>query len=213
VLAPPRLAAAQATTAIPHALTTPDRVETRLGTLHFKDGAPSQATLDKVYDHLDFTHAFRAFVDTLQGVSMHAIRKSFHDVGIKDNEVVFWPQLLDAKTLMLTPNADTVYVMAFLDLTKGPIVLEVPPKVLGAIDDYWQRWVTDTGVPGPDRGEGGKYLVVPPGYEGELPEGGFNVARSRTNFVWWFARAFLENKNDPKPGAEANPEVHQDLSL
>jgi hypothetical protein len=110
---------------------------------------------------------------------------------------------LDAKTLMLTPNADTVYVMAFLDLTKGPMVLEVPPKLLGAIDDSWQRWVTDTGVPGADRGEGGKYLVVPPGSEGELPEGGFYVARARTTFVWWFARAFLENKNDPKPAAEA----------
>jgi hypothetical protein len=104
---------------------------------------------------------------------------------------------------MLTPNADTVYVMAFLDLSKGPMVLEVPPKVLGAIDDYWQRWVTDTSVPGPDRGEGGRYLIVTPGYEGELPEGGFYVARSRTNFVWWFARAFLENKSDPKPAAEA----------
>jgi len=92
--------------------------------------------------------------------------------------------------------------MAFLDLTKGPVVLEMPPKVLGAIDDYWQRWVTDTGVPGPDRGEGGKYLIVPPGYGGPLPEGGFYVARARTNFVWWFARAFLENKSDPKPAAD-----------
>jgi hypothetical protein len=111
--------------------------------------------------------------------------------------------LLDAKTLMLTANADTVYVMAILDLTKGPMVLEVPPKVLGAIDDHWSRWVTDTGAPGPDRGEGGKYLIVPPGYDGPLPEGGFYVARSRTNVVWWFGRMFLENKSDPKPAAEA----------
>ena len=83
VLASPRLATGQATTAIPHALTTPDKVESRIGTLEFKDGAPIKATLEKVYDHLDFTHAFRAFVDTLQGVSMHAIRKGFHAVGIK----------------------------------------------------------------------------------------------------------------------------------
>jgi hypothetical protein len=203
VLASPELARAQAAGAVPHSITTPDRVDSRLGPLEFKAGAPSKATLEKVYDHLDFTHAFRAFVDTLQGVSIHAIRKGFHAVGIKDNEVVYWPQLLDAKTLMLTPNADTVYVMAFLDLTKGPVVLEVGPRLLGAIDDYWQRWVTDTGVPGPDRGEGGKYLIVPPGYDGPLPDGGFYVARSRTNFVWWFARAFLESKNDPKPAAES----------
>src|SRR4029453_1407813 len=89
------------------------------------------------------------------------------------------------------------------DLSKGPIVLEIGPKILGAIDDHWSRWVTDTGVPGPDRGEGGKYLLVPPGYDGPLPEGGFFVARARTNFLWWFARGFLENKSDPKPAAEA----------
>jgi hypothetical protein len=108
---------------------------------------------------------------------------------------------MDAKSLFLTANADTVYSMGMLDLTKGPMVLEVPPKALGAIDDYWFRWVVDIGLPGSDRGEGGKYLILPPGYDGPLPDG-FNIARARTNFVIWFARSFLEN-NDPKPVAEA----------
>jgi hypothetical protein len=203
MLALPHMAAAQTAPAIPPALITPDKVESRLGTLEFKDGAPSKATLDKVYDNLDFTHAFRAFVDTLQGVSIHALRKGFVNAGVKDNEVIVFSELMDAKSLFLTANADTIYVMAFLDLAKGPMVLEVPPKVLGAIDDHWFRWVTDTGVPGPDRGEGGKYLVLPPGYEGPLPEGEFYVARARTNLLWWFGRMFLENKSDPKPAAEA----------
>jgi len=187
----------------PPSLITPDTVQTRIGTLEFKDGLPSQPTLEKVYEHLDFTHAFDAFVNTIQGVSIQAIRKGFHDFGAKDNEVVVWSDLLGAETLMLTANADTVYVMAFLDLTNGPMVLEVPPNILGAVDDHWQRWVTDTGLPGPDRGQGGKYVIVPPGYDGNLPEGGFYVAHARTNFVWWFGRMFLENKRDPKPAAEA----------
>ncbi len=187
----------------PPSLTTPSTVETRVGTLEFKDGTPSKETLERVYDHLDFTYAFRAFVDTLQGVSMQAIRQGFHDVGINDNEVVVWSDLLGAETLMLTANADTVYVMAFLDLTDGPVVLEIPPNLLGAIDDHWSRWVTDTGLPGPDRGQGGKYLIVPPDYDGVLPKDGFYVAHARTRFVWWFGRMFLENKRDPKPPAEA----------
>jgi hypothetical protein len=203
VLALPRLAIAQPAPAIPPSISTPDNVESRLGTLEFKDGAPSKATLDKVYDNLDFTHAFEAFVNTMQGVSIHALRKGFVNAGVKDNEVIVFSELMDAKSLFLTANADTVYVMAFLDLTHGPMVLEVPPKVLGAIDDHWFRWITDTGLPGPDRGEGGKYLILPPGYEGPLPEGGFYVARARTNLVWWFGRMFLENKSDPKPAAEA----------
>jgi hypothetical protein len=64
---------------------------------------------------------------------------------------------------------DTGYSMGMLDLTKGPMVLEVPPKALGAIDDYWFRWVIDIGLPGPDRGLGGKYFILPPGYDGPVP--------------------------------------------
>jgi hypothetical protein len=184
-------------------LTTPDKIETRLGTLEFKDGAPSRATLDKAYDHIDFTHAYNAFVNTMSGVSIDAARKGLLSAGVKDNEVIVFSDLMDAKSLFLTANADTVYALGVLDLTKGPMVLEVPPKFLGTIDDYWFRWVIDIGPPGPDRGEGGKYLIVPPGYDGLLPEGGFFTARARTTRVLWFGRAFLENKNDPKPAAEA----------
>jgi hypothetical protein len=203
LLASPLIAAAQTTPAMPASSNTPDKVESRIGTLEFKDGAPSQATLDKVYDHLDFTHAFRTFVDTFQGVSIQALRKGFVEAGVKDNEVIVFSQLMDAKSLFLTPNADTVYVMSMLDLSKGPMVLEVPPGLLGGIDDAWFRWVIDTGASGPDRGQGGKYLIVPPDYKGELPTGGYYVAHSRTYLHWWFGRMFLTNKSDPTPAVEA----------
>ena len=197
-LAMPTAALAQA---IPQPLLTPDKAESRIGTLEFKDGAPNKATLDKVYDHLDYTHALRAFSDTLQGVSIQALRKGLQSVGVKDNEVIVFSELMDAKSLFLTANADTVYIIGSLDLTKGPMVIEVPPDVLGTVQDAWFRWVIDVGLPGPDRGQGGKYLIVPPGYKGNLPEGGFNVAHAKTNHGVWFARAFLDH-NDPKPVVE-----------
>ncbi len=183
-------------------ISTPAKVKTRIGTLEFKDGAPSKATLEKVYDHLDLTHAQRAFADTLQGVSIHAMRNGLLSIGVKDNEVIVFSELMDAKSLFLTANADTIYVIGYLDLTKGPMVLETAPRFLGAIQDYWFRWVIDIGLPGPDRGEGGKYLVLPPGYDGPLPEGGFFVARARTTRCLWFARSFLENHKDLKPVAD-----------
>ena len=186
---------------IPPQITTPDKVETRIGTLDFKDGTPGKQTIDKVYDNLDFTHAFEAFVNTFQGVSMAAVHKGLLSIGVKDNEVLVYSELMDAKSLFLTANADTVYFISFIDLTKGPMVLETPPKALGTLDDVWWRWVIDFGLPGPDRGEGGKYLILPPGYDGPLPEGGFYVARSRTTRVCWFGRSFMEN-NDPKPAVE-----------
>ena len=160
------MVAAQTASAIPPSLVTPDKVQSRIGTLKFKDGLPNKATLDKVYDNLDYTHALRAFSDTLQGVSIYAVRKGLHDIGVKDNEVIVFSKLMDAKSLFLTANADTIYVIGSLDLTKGPMVIEVPPEVLGTVQDAWFRWVIDMGLPGPDRGLGGKYLIVPPGYQG-----------------------------------------------
>lgn len=201
-LAVPSLAWAQTATGIPPAITTPDKVQSRLGVLEFKDGMPSKETVAKVYDNLDFTHAYRAFMDNMRGVSIHALRKGMQSIGVKDNEVIVFSELMDAKSLFLTANADTIYVMGSLDLTKGPMVVETPPKFLGTVQDAWFRWVIDLGAPGPDRGEGGKYLIVPPDYNGPLPEGGFYVARARTNTILWFGRSFLENHSDPKPVVE-----------
>ncbi|PZM14598.1 DUF1254 domain-containing protein [Rhizobium tubonense] len=194
----------------PPAILTPDKVQTAIGPLDFKDGAPSSETLQKVYDHLDFTHAFDAFMNTMQGVSVAAFDKGMQSIGVKHNEVIVYSKLMDASSLFLTANADTIYFFGVLDLTRGPMVLEVPPKALGAIDDYWFRWVTDFGAPGPDRGEGGRYLVLPPGYDGPLPEGGFYVAHAKTNNVLWFGRSFMEN-NDPAPvveGIKANTKIY-----
>jgi hypothetical protein len=131
---------ASSQTAISPAISTPDKVETRVGTLDFKDGMPSKETIAKVYDNLDFTHAFEAFENTLQGVSIHALHKGLLSVGVKDNEVIVFSELMDAKSLFLTANADTIYVIGAIDLTKGPMVLETPPKILGAVQDYWPRF-------------------------------------------------------------------------
>ena len=194
VLTPPAFAQ------MPASITTPDKVETRLGTLEFKDGAPSKATVEKVYDNLDFMHGVEAFVNAFQGASTYAIREGLLNMGVEDNTLVVFSELMDSKSLFLTANSDTLYLVGFIDLSKGPMVFEVPPRLLGTLDDMWFRWVMDVGAPGPDRGEGGKYLILPPDYDGPVPEGGYFVARSRTTRVFILTRAFLEN-NDPKPGA------------
>ncbi len=201
VLASPGFAAAQTSPAVPPFLVTPDKVETRIGTLEFKDGAPSAATADKIYDTLDFTRGLDAFLNSYGGASAYAIQKGFNSIGAADNTVVIFSDLMDSKSLFLTANADTIYYLAAVDLTNGPMVIEQPPKGLGTINDMWFQWIIDIGFPGPDRGEGGRYLIVPPGYTGPLPDSGFHVARSRTLRVLYAARAFLTD-NDPKPTVE-----------
>jgi hypothetical protein len=194
----PGLVSAKGGGAMPPEITIPDQVETRIGTLEFEDGAPTVETAEKVYETLAFTRALNAFNNSFRGASAYAIRQGFHSIGAEDNTVVIFSKLMDSSSLFLTANADTVYYLSVVDLSKGPMVIEQPPKGLGTINDMWFSWIIDIGFPGPDRGEGGKYLIVPPGYDGPLPEGGFYVAHAKTNHVLYAARAFLDD-NDPKP--------------
>ncbi len=186
---------------IPPSITTPDRVESRIGRLEFKDGVPTMETAEKVRDTLDFTRALNVFNNSYRGASAYAIGKGFQSIGAGDNTIVIFSELMDAKSLFLTANADTVYFIGVLNLTKGPLVVEQPPGSLGTFNDMWFSWIIDGGFPGPDRGAGGRYLLLPPGYDGPVPEGGFFVARSKTNRVLYAFRAFLVN-NDPKPTVE-----------
>jgi hypothetical protein len=183
-------------------LSTPDSVETSIGTLEFKDGAPTVESAEKVRDALLFTRALNVYNNSFRGASAYAIREGLHSIGAKDNDVVIFSKLMDSNSLFLTANADTVYYLSAIDLSNGPMVIEQPPGGLGTINDMWFSWVIDAGRPGPDRGLGGKYLIVGPGYDGPLPEGGYFIAHSKTNKVLYAMRSFIENGNDPKPAVE-----------
>ena len=187
-------------TPIPEEITTPDVVDSRIGTLKFTDGVPTAETAETLFDHLDFLRGVEAFLNCIPAASMEALRVGFGEVGADAvNKVVISDRLLDADGLLLTGNADTVYVSGFFDLEEsGPVVVEVPAgSGPGTVNDAWFRFVIDMGPPGPDRGEGGKYLILPPGYEGDVPDGYF-VAESRSNSNWLILRGFLV---DGKPDA------------
>jgi len=91
------------------------------------------------------------------------------------NRFVFWSRLLDWRNQTLTPNPDAIYLMPFIDTTDEPIVLEIPAaeggSITGSVDDAWQTAVEDVGLAGVDQGKGGRYLILPPGYEDEVPDG------------------------------------------
>ncbi len=190
-------------TPVPAAITTPSRVEAGIGALEFTDGYPTSETAEKLRDHLDYLHGVETFMNTIQGVSVFAIRKGFRDAGVADGDVLIFSELMDSRSLFLTANADTVYFWSFHDLAQGPLVVETPSETLGIFNDMWFRWVSDFGLPGADRGQGGTYLLVGPEYDGPLPEGGFYVRHSRTNGVTLIGRAFINENpgDDPAPSA------------
>ena len=143
---------------------TPDRVDTRIGRLEFFDGFPTDATTRAVFDHLDFMRGVQVFLDFIPAASLEAVRRGVASVGVTaPHQILIFDELMDSNPLFLTGNTDTVYALAFLDLdTDGPTVVEIPPGCgPGTVDDAFFRFVIDMGLPGPDRGQGGKYLIVP----------------------------------------------------
>lgn len=199
---PPKM---KMTTEIPDGIATPDRLETRLGSLRFFDGVPDEETTQKLYDSLDFQRAVQAFLNSIQIASMSAMRKGLLGFGPANTTVVQFETLMDSKALWLTPNTTSVYMAAWLELQDEPMVIETPPNVLGIIDDHWFKYVTDFGNAGPDRGQGGKFLILPPGYDGDVPEG-YYVTRTNTYGNWVVWRGFQVD-GDPAPAVETTKKM------
>ena len=172
-------------------------MKTRLGTLNFERGFPTEETTRKLYDEMDYQRAVQAFLWSFPAVSFESIRVGVkRDLGADLNDLIIADNFADTKGIWLTANDTTIYGMVNVDLSQGPVVLEVPagPGV-GLIDDFWQRAITDFGLPGPDKGKGGKYLLLPPGYTGEVPKEGYFVLRGTMNNYNIMDRGLVENND------------------
>ena len=193
------------TTEIPPGIATPDKLKTRIGTLTSFDGVPDERTTRLVYDNLDFQRAVQAYLNGIQIASMYGMRRGILEFGPANTTALLFENLMDSKALFLTPNTTSVYMTAWLEMTDEPHVIETPPNVLGFVDDHWFKYVTDFGNAGPDKGRGGKFLILPPGYEGEVPEG-YHVARSDTYGHWVIWRGFQVD-GDPMPAVETTKKL------
>jgi len=168
-----------------------EKINTPIGDLEFMlGGYPTKETTQKLFDALDFQRAVKAYLDFMPALSMQAIfdglKKDLHIEKPSDFSVT--ANLLNSAPLVLTGNTESVYANTYADLKKeGPLVFEAPPQVLGTADDAYFRHIIDFGMTGLDKGKGGKYLILPPNYQGEIPEGYF-VAKSRTYFIWLMVR-------------------------
>ena len=181
--APPKM---KMTTDIPAGIAAPDTLDTRFGTLKFEDGFPTEETAQKVYDQLDFQRAVESVLMTTPAASLMAFRKGNREFGPDNQTAIYWERM-DSKVLLLTPNTTVIYIFLWLDTKDGPLVIDAPPNVLSFIDDFFFRYVTDIGKAGRDKGKGGKYLLLPPGYKGEFPKG-YYEAKSPTYGNWFVVR-------------------------
>jgi hypothetical protein len=106
---------------------------------------------------------------------------AFEDLGLKDNDIIAYSRTATPKLEAITANSSTPYVTAFTDLSKGPVVLELPAagaqgSLYGQVVDAWQFTIADVGPSGMDKGKAAKYLFTPPGFKGKVPAGYLHVA-------------------------------------
>jgi len=179
--------------------------ETRIGTLNFENGFPTEETTRKLFDEMDYQRAVQAFLWGYPAVSFESIRiGSKRDLGADLNDFVIADNYADPKAVWLTANDTTIYSLTNVDLGQsGPLVVEIPPgAIVGILDDFWQRSLTDLGLPGPDGPNGGKFLLLPPGYKDNAPQTGYHVLQGTMNNYNVMIRGIVQ-KND-KDAAVAN---------
>ena len=179
-----------------------------LANLPLKENRPTHETAQTLRDELLFQRATQTYLWALPLINTLGMKDGSEKVfGAGYNILPIWKKRLDAKTLVTTPNSDVIYAMSYVDLGKdGPLVLEAPHNLQGILLDFWQRPIPvdggkffgDLGFFGPDEGEGGKFLLLPPGYVGEVPKDCF-AYRSRTNNVFIFLRSFYQDANNLTP--------------
>ena len=182
-----------------------------LANLPFKENRPTPETAQTLKSELLFQRATQTYLWAMPLLNTMGMRDGFKEsFGTGYNVMGIWEKRLDAKTHITTPNSDLIYGMVFANLAEtGPLVFEAPPKLQGILLDFWQRPIPcdggkffgDIGLPGPDGGAGGKFLLLPPGYKGEVPEG-YYVYRSGTNNVFIFLRSFYQSLDNISPAVE-----------
>src|SRR5215467_2497698 len=171
-----------------------ETLNTPFGDFEFKNGYPAGDTTQRLLDQLKLNRAVEVYLTQMMPVSAIATREGMRAFGAtKSNQVVIWEQLMGPDTVLLTANTETVYAIGFFDLkAEGPIVVEAPPKMLGFLQDGLQRYLGDIGMVGPDKGAGGKFLVLPPDYKGEVPKG-YYVSKSPTYGAMFAMRGFQKD--------------------
>ena len=165
----------------------PTRHETRSGVLEFEaNGYPTDATVERVREEIDYQRAVQAYIHFVPAVAMMQWRNGhFGTLGGKAGDLIVY-RTTEQKLPIITANDTTTYVITLAELsdTGGLLMYEVPPGPTGGgVIDVWQRPVSDTGMVGPDRGKGGKFLIVLEGTKVPENHGADFVITSKTNTV------------------------------
>ena len=174
-----------------------ETIKTRFGKLEFESGYPTDKTVQKLYDELDFQRAVQAYLWALPMASYGAMADEHIGQGSGSSAVLVLDKSGEQQQLVLTANQDTVYMSGVLDLRNGPMVMELPPGLLGTLNNIWQQPLCDLGGPfSPEQNRGGRFLILPPGYDGPMPAFHYHTVKADSNIAVFYLRAIPKTRDD-----------------
>jgi len=174
-----------------------ETIDSRFGKLEFESGYPTDETVQKLYDELDFQRAVQAYLWALPMASYGAMADAHIELGCGSSAVLVAEKSAEQQQLILTANQDTVYMSGVLDLRDGPMMMELPAGLLGTLNNIWQQPLCDLGGPfSPEQNRGGRFLILPPGYDGPMPALHYHVIEADTNILVFYLRAIPRTRAD-----------------
>ena len=154
-------------------------------------GYPTEETAAAMFDEYDYQAAVQFYIWGYAYLNSLGWEKGLAEMGGDERSFYHWDKRVQPQHQVLTANAEVIYnVTRYIDLSKGPVVFEVPPRCRGHFFDIGMRAYVDTGDVGPDKGKGGKYLAVSSDYKGKIPDGYFEVRSKYSNWLTYLYRSF-----------------------
>ena len=166
---------------------------TRIGDLELKSDYPTPETAQKLRDESFFQRAITVYQLAYPAVAGAGIFYDQDKVGGTYGDILYFSNFMSSDIELLTGNISVLYFLSLQDLSDGPIIIDVPTANFNAmVDNVYQQVLTDIGVAGPYKGNGGLILILPPGYDGEIPEN-YHVVQSDTMQVLFIGRSFVND--------------------
>ncbi|MFV2005636.1 MAG: DUF1254 domain-containing protein [Gammaproteobacteria bacterium] len=195
------------------------RYHASLAAVPFKNDYPTKETASILQKELAFQRATQTYLWSLPAVNMMAMKEG-HE-ALMDGEGYYklgiYEDRLKPNTLITTPNSDVIYGLGWINMKDhGPMVIEAPERMQALINDMWhkalvgpinekngQPYKGDIGLPGPDRGKGGLYLILPPGESrADYDAKKYFIYESDTYDVFLFLRGFFDDASNLKPAVD-----------
>ncbi|MEE8607563.1 MAG: DUF1214 domain-containing protein, partial [Nitrospiraceae bacterium] len=171
-------------------------------------GYPTEETAERRFEEYDYQAAVQFYIWGYAYLNGMAWDKGLATMGGDERSVYIFDKRVQGQHAVMTANAEVIYnVTRVMDLSSGPVVIEVPPRSRGHFFDIGMRAYQDTGDLGPDQGKGGKYLAVSSDYEGKIPEGYFVFRVKYSNLLMNITRTFPTSEGSVEAAVELGKQM------